>query len=139
MRLNKSPVRVFGDLSFRGKCPREADEQVTFFNWVRREYPATWGRIAFHARNEGLKTAGQFAAVQRHAAEGMTPGAADILIPARVAFVCELKRRDPTLSDLSQEQADYLDAASEAGAFACVALGHVAAIEAFKEWLEVAG
>jgi hypothetical protein len=138
MRLSKLPegIAIYGDTAFRGKCPAESAEQVTFFNWIRREYPATWGRLAFHPRNEGLKKANQFAAVQRHAAEGMTPGAPDIMIPARRAFVCELKRRDPTLSEVSQDQVDYLTAAHAAGAFACIALGVDAAREAFAEWLK---
>ena len=137
MRLSKLPdsIVINGDMTFRGKCPNESAEQVTFFNWIRREYPETWGRLAFHPRNEGLKKANQFAAVQRHAAEGMTPGAPDVIIPARIAFVCELKRRDHTQSDVSQDQMDYLTAAHAAGAFACVALGVNAAREAFAEWL----
>lgn len=139
MRLNDLPdsVPLYGDTAFRGKCPVESAEQITFFNWVRREYPETWGRLAFHPRNEGLKRNGQFSSVQKHAAEGMTPGAPDIIIPARVAFVCELKRRDMTQSDISGEQIEYLVAARGAGAFACVALGVDAARGAFAEWLTV--
>lgn len=135
MRLSDVPFRVFGDPSFRGKCPTEALEQVTFFAMLRREYPATWGVLAIHPRNEGLKTNGQFASVQRHAAEGMTKGAADIIIPGRPALVCELKRRDHTQSAWQDGQVEYLTAAHEAGAFACVALGHEAAWEAVLEWI----
>jgi len=124
--LINAGVRVFGDMSFRGKCPHENAEQMTFFNWIRRDYPDTWGALAFHPRNEGLKSKGQFAAVQRHAAEGMTPGVPDIVLPARVSFVCEIKRLD---------QIGYLIAAHNAGAFACVALGVDAARAAFFEWL----
>jgi len=134
-QLAAAGVAVFGDLAFRGACPIEAAEQMTFFNWLRREYPDTWGRLAFHPRNEGLKVAGQFASVQRHAAEGMTPGAADIIIPARIAFVCELKRLDHSLSQFEDGQVDYLIAAKNAGAFACVALGVDAARAAFSAWI----
>jgi len=136
MRLNNLPkgVLAYGDQNFRGKCQTEAIEQVSFFNRLRREYPETWGAIAVHVRNEGLKTRGQFSSVAKHAAEGMTPGAADILIPARVAFVCELKRRDRTQSAWQEWQEAYLGAAAKAGAFACVALGCDAAWEAFEDW-----
>ena len=135
MRLFDLPFLVFGDPSFRGKCPTEALEQVTFFARLRREYPATWGALAIHPRNEGLKEKGQFASVQRHAAEGMTKGAADIIIPGRPAFVCELKRQDHTKSSWQDGQVEYLTAAHEAGAFACVALGHEAAWMAVRLWI----
>ena len=45
MRLSDLPFLVFGDPSFRGKCPTEAQEQVTFFAMLRREYPGTWGAL----------------------------------------------------------------------------------------------
>ena len=127
-------VLLFGDPDFRGKCPKEDLEQVTFFNKLRREYPDSWGLLALHPRNEGLKTNGQFSSVLKHGAEGMTPGAADIIIPARIAFVCELKRQDRTQSAWQDGQGAFLGAAAGAGAFACVALGWVAAWEAFEAW-----
>lgn len=129
-------VPVFGDTLFRGKCPQEGIEQASFFSKLRREYPDTWGVIALHPRNEGLKIGGQFSSVMKHQAEGMTKGAADIIIPARVAFVCELKRQDHTLSRWQSGQQEYLEAAQAAGAFACVALGAAAAWQAFEEWLD---
>lgn len=127
-------VMIFGDLDFRGKCATEEQEQITLFSRVRRDYPDTWGRLALHPRNEGLKRAGQFQAVSRHKAEGMTPGAADIIIPARVSFVCELKRRDYTLCPWQDGQQEYLIAAAKAGAYACVAFGCDAASGALQEW-----
>lgn len=129
-------VPVFGDMSFRGKCPQEGIEQASFFSKLRREYPDTWGIIALHPRNEGLKIGGQFSSVMKHQAEGMTKGASDIIIPARVAFVCELKRQDHTLSRWQSGQQEYLEAAQAAGAFACIALGAAAAWQAFEEWLD---
>ena len=135
MNLKSLPFPVYGDPWFRGKCPTEAQEQVTFFAMLRREYPGTWGALAVHPRNEGLKSGGQFTSVQRHAAEGMTKGAADIIIPGRRAFVCEMKRRDHTQSAWQDGQVEYLTTAHEAGAFACVALGHQAAWEAVQAWI----
>jgi hypothetical protein len=133
--IQAAGVRVYGDTGFRGKCPSEAIEQVTLFNALRREYPATWGRLALHPRNEQQLRGGQHRALARHKAEGMTPGAADIIIPARVAFVCELKRQDHTLSKWQDGQAEYLIAAQGAGAFACVALGWRAAWQALEDWV----
>jgi hypothetical protein len=87
--------------------------------------------LAIHPRNEGKRTHLQ---VAKEKSEGMTTGATDIVIPARVAFVCELKRRDHTLSSIAPEQLAYLRAAHAAGAYACIALGVDAAWEAFEDW-----
>lgn len=135
MRLNDLPFPVYGDTGFRGKCPVESLEQITFFRRVRDAYPDSYGLTALHPRNEGQKTGGQFGAVSRHKAEGMTPGASDIIIPGRVTFVCEMKRRDRTQSEWQDGQIEYLTAAHNAGAFACVAFGCDAAWGAFQEWL----
>jgi hypothetical protein len=135
MRLNDLPFPVYGDTGFRGKCPVESLEQITFFRRVRDAYPDSYGLTALHPRNEGQKTGGQFGAVSRHKAEGMTPGAADIIIPGRQTFVCEMKRRDRTMCAWQDGQIEYLTAAHNAGAFACVAFGCDAAWEAFEEWL----
>ena len=137
MHLSDLPFRVYGDVKYRGKCPREELEQVTFFSRIRNGFPGTYGALALHPRNEGLKVGGQIRAVSKHRAEGMTPGAADIIIPGAVSFVCELKRRDHTLSKWQDGQVEYLTAAHEAGAFACVALGADAAWEAFEEWVKL--
>lgn len=121
-------IKVYGDLSFRDKrCPTEVAEQMTFFNRVRK---TKYGAIATHIRNEGKRTN-----ALRERMEGMVNGASDIIIPARVPFVCELKRRDHTLCHWQPGQQEYLIAAQEMGAFACVCLGVDAAWEAFQEWI----
>lgn len=125
---------VYGAPTFRGKCPLEHVEQVSVINRIRRDYPDTWGRLVLHPRNEGLKEGGQFSTVVKHKAEGMAVGASDLVIPASTSFVCEIKRCDHTLSHWQEGQLDYLKAAQDAGAFACVALGAVGAWEAFETW-----
>ena len=137
MNLNV-PFPIYGDTSFRGDCPKESVEQVTFFNKLRREYPDTWGALALHPRNEQQLRGGQHRALIRHKAEGMTPGASDVIIPARAAFVCEIKRQDHTKSKWQPGQVAYLTAAQDAGAFACVALGWEGAWAAFEDWLPCA-
>ncbi len=135
MNLKNLPFPVFGNKQFRGDCPVESMEQVTFFNRLRAEYPDTWGAIALHPRNEQKLRGGQHRALIRQKAEGMTPGASDVIIPGRVSFVCEIKRQDHTKSKWQPKQIEYLTAAQNAGAFACVALGWEGAWEAFGEWL----
>jgi hypothetical protein len=124
-------IPVYGDTSYRGKCPLEGVEQASFFNKLRGEYPSSYGLIATHIRNEGKRF---LSTAMKHNAEGMTKGAADIIIPARVPFVCEMKRADHTQSTWQDGQQEYLVAAQDAGAFVCVALGALGAWEAFLEW-----
>ncbi len=127
-------IDVYGDQTYRGKCATESMEQVTFFARLRRDYPKTWGAIAFHPRNEGVRSAMK---IRIEKAEGMVKGASDIIIPGGPAFVCELKRRDHTKSVWQDGQQEYLYAAQRAGAFVCIALGHKAAQEAFGRYLAV--
>ena len=134
MQLRDCPVAIYGDVNFRGKCPKEEIEQVTFFNRLRREYPATYGLIALHPRNEQQLKGSQHRTMIAQKAEGMTLGAADIIIPGAPTFVCEMKRQDHTLSAWKPGQKEYLAAAMNAGAFACIALGHEAAWDAFMTW-----
>jgi hypothetical protein len=123
-------LKVYGDTSYRGDCPSETLEAITFFAQLRREYPDTYGLIATHIRNEGKRSWEQ---VARQKAEGMTKGAPDIIIPTRRAFVCEMKRRDHTKSKWQPMQLEYLKSAHDAGAFVCVALGYDAAYSAFQD------
>ena len=123
---------VFGDVTYRGECPKETVEQITFVARVRREYPDTHGRLLVHIQNEGKRTAGQ---VFYAKANGLTKGASDIVIPGRRTFVCEIKRRDHTKSRWQDGQIGYLQAAHDAGAFVCVALGADGASAAFAEWI----
>lgn len=127
-------LKVYGDLSFRGECPPESAEQVTFFNELRRRHPDSWGRIALHPRNEGKR---HYAQVNREKLEGMAAGASDVIIPGCPAFVCEIKRRDHTQSKWQKDQLPYLEAAHDAGAFVCIALGVEAALAAFDDYLMV--
>ena len=133
MNLNL-PVPIYGNTTFRGKCPHESAEQITFFNQLRTTYPDTWGLLALHPRNEQQLRGGQHRGLIRQKAEGMTPGASDVIIPGRVSFVCEIKRQDHTQSKWQPGQIEYLTAAQNAGAFACLALGWQAAWQAFEDW-----
>ena len=124
---------VYGDTRYRGPCPAESVEQATAISYIRREWPDTYGVLALHPRNEGKRNWRQAA---KHRAEGMMTGASDIIIPARVPFVCEIKRLDHTKSSWECGQKEYLAAAQNEGSFACVALGAAGARAALAEWLQ---
>ena len=129
-------IRVYGDQKYRNKkCPKEDNELITFVNRIRTAYPDTYGRLLVHPENEQKLINGQFQAINKSRAKGMSKGASDIIIPCSPAFVCELKRCDITLCDITDDQIKYLNAAQAVGAFACIALGADAATEAFNDWL----
>lgn len=130
-------IPLYGDPTYRGKCDREQLEQMSIIGRIRREYPDSYGLIVLHPRNEQMVKGGQFSSVMRHNAEGMCKGAADVIIPARKSFVCEVKRRNHTLSTWQDGQVEFLTAAQKAGAFVCVALGAVAAWDGFCEWVKL--
>jgi len=123
---------VFGDTSFRGNCPKESAEQITFFTQLRKEYPDTLGILALHPKNEEKRSGKQFNQLARDKAMGLSPGASDVIIP--LGFACEMKRMDHTKSKWQEGQLEYLEAVHNAGGFACVALGWQAAMEAVKAW-----
>jgi hypothetical protein len=125
-------LKIYGDTEYRGACPKEALEQVTFFARLRRQYPDTLGLIGVHVRNEGKRN---FLQAAKEKSEGMTTGAADIIIPGAPTFICELKRRDHTTSSISDQQLAFLRASQAAGSFVCIALGVDAAWEALHAYL----
>ena len=137
MKLKSIPesIMIYGDINHRdAKCPLESVEQITYVSWVRKQYPDTHGITLYHAKNEGKLINGQFTAITKDRAMGMSKGACDIVVPGSPAFCMEVKRVDHTKSKISDEQIAYLLAAQQAGAFSCIALGHKAAIKAFNDW-----
>jgi hypothetical protein len=126
-------LKCYGAMDFRGDCPPESAEQITFFAELRRRYPDTYGKLALHPKNEEKRKGKQFNRLAMDKALGMTPGASDIIIP--LGFACEMKRQDHTKSKWQPGQLEYLKAVHDAGGFACVALGWKGAWEAFEVWL----
>jgi len=120
-------IAVYGDKSFRGECPKEVEEQRTAIKEIRERWPDTHGRLVVHPRNEGKRDYRQHT---REYLDGLTAGASDIVIPGSPSLVIELKRRDHTLSRLSDKELIYLLAAKDGGSHAVIALGWEAAIEA---------
>lgn len=132
MILSKIPpqIPVFGDTAFRGACPLEAPEQISFLCLLRSEFPGL-AEIAVHIRNEGKRSKRQG---HQQKQEGMNTGASDIVIPCCPPILIELKQRDHTKSSTSAKQLKYLIDSHAMGAFACYALGATGAMEAVREW-----
>lgn len=129
--LSKHAIPLYGDPEWRGKCPLEAAEAVSFFCQLRSEFPEL-AKVATHIRNEGKRTKRQG---YQHQQEGMNTGASDVIIPVCPPIVMEMKRRDHTLSSISREQVDYLVAAASGGAFTGVALGAAGAMKMVRTWV----
>lgn len=126
-------IPVYGDTAYRGDCPKEEAEQITFINWLRREFPDTLGALVVHVKNEGKRTVQQ-AAMDR--ANGMTKGASDIILCCSPAIALEIKRRDHTQSHWQTGQQEYLLTAQKMGSFVGVALGAEGAKEAIRCYLK---
>lgn len=125
-------IPVYGDPSYRGPCPLETAEAISFFCQLRAEYPEL-AAIATHIRNEGKRTKRQGYQYQQ---EGMNTGASDVIIPVSPPIVMEMKRRDHTLSAISKEQISYLVSAAEFGAFTGVVLGAAGGMEMVRAWMD---
>lgn len=128
-----SEIKVYGDTSFRGSCPSETAEQQTFFNQLRKQWPQ-YAAIALHPKNEGKRKGKDFHQLKIDKSMGLNPGASDIIIPGGPTLVIELKKQNLQSARWQPGQQEYLIAAADAGAFACVAGGWVAAMQAVEDW-----
>lgn len=125
-------LKVYGDISFRGDCSKEEIEQITFFNQLKKIYPDI-AELATHVQNEGVKSKQKAA---RDARSGLNQGMADIIIIGVPPCLIEMKRQDHTKSKWQKNQKKKLLLAQDLGAFACVALGYKAALEAVEDWIK---
>lgn len=131
-------IKVYGNTNFRGDCPNEDAELITFFNELKRLYPDL-ARIAIHPDNEGLVLgSGHHHHIKQKAKGAIKKGAADIVICGNPTFVCEMKRQDHTKSRWQDGQLEFLEYSLKNGAFVCIALGYESALEAVKDWIKKA-
>ena len=128
-------IKKYGNMDFRGQCPKEDAELITFFNQLKLHYPDLYD-VAIHPDNERLITGTGFNAQSRQKAKGaIRNGASDIIIVGCPTFVCELKRQDHTKSNWQDGQLEFLEASCKRGAFVCVAFGYEAALKALNDYL----
>ena len=131
-------IKVYGNTNFRGDCPNEDAELITFFNELKRLYPDL-ARIAIHPDNEGLVIGtGHLHHAKQKAKGAINKGATDIIIVGSQTFVCEMKRRDHTKCRWQDGQLEFLEYSLKNGAFVCIALGYESALEAVKDWIKKA-
>ena len=136
MKMHKD-IKVYGNVDFRGDCPLEDAELMTFFNQLRIKYPDI-AKVAIHPDNEGLILGtGHHHHIKQKAKGAIKKGAADIIICGCPTFVCEMKRQDHTKSKWQDGQLDFLQTSQGLGAFVCVALGYEAALQALNDWLKL--
>lgn len=131
MKFHKD-LKVYGDTSFRGKCPKEEVEQITFFNELKRLHPEI-SELATHIKNEGKKSWGQ---IRKDQASGLNQGFSDIIIAGCPTCLIEMKRKDHTKSHWQENQQEKLLLAQDVGVFSCVALGYLGALEAVEDWIK---
>lgn len=127
-------LTVYGDRSYRGKCPREIEDQMSFFTWLGNELPE-YRALTFHPKIESRRSHAQ-AAIDRKAGT-LTKGVADVIAIGFPCLVMELKRKDESDSGWSDGQLKFLERAKNAGASVCVAFGLEAAKEAYLEWVSM--
>lgn len=131
-------IKVYGNTNFRGDCPNEDAELITFFNELNRLHPQL-ATIAIHPDNEGLVLgSGHHHHIKQKAKGAIKKGASDIIIVGNPTFVCEMKRQDHTKSRWQDGQLEFLEYSLKNGAFVCIALGYESALEAVKDWIKKA-
>jgi hypothetical protein len=125
-------LKIYGDTAHRDpNCRKEWVEQKEWFGLLKERRPQYYA-VAVHPKNEGKRNGKQSA--QDSEQGSLNAGASDILIPAGLSFVCEVKRIDHTMSSISADQLRYLRGARDLGSFACIALGSNAAWQALLDW-----
>lgn len=130
-------LRVFGDINFRGDCPKEDAELKTFFSDMRAEHQLKdiLKHVIFHVNNEGKIPRQQITELKSKGA--LVKGVSDIIGIGNPMLVLELKRQDHTKSSYEFGQENFLKMSHQAGAFTCVALGYEGAFQALEAWLEL--
>lgn len=120
-------MRKLGDIV--DNPPSERDEQVTFFNHLRKHKPHL-ALVATHIKNEGKRSMWQ---AQEDKANGLVTGAPDIIIPGSPTLLIELKKRSKS-AKIAPPQLAYMEAAEKMGCESYLCYGWQAAMKAVEEW-----
>ncbi len=105
--------------------PTEAQEQKALFEWAewaKRKYPEL--DLMYHVVNEGRRSLRYGNELKK---QGMKKGVPDICLPVPahhyIGLYIELKRRDRSLSRVTEEQRGWLVALNRVGHYAVVCYG----------------
>ena len=121
---------VFGDLPRSKDNPLEDYVLISLISRIRRDYPSSYGLVAFHVKNESKRSHAQIKADKM---KGLTNGVSDLIVIGNPTLCMEIKR-DNSCS-FEKGQLEFLEQAHKSGAFACVAIGWQGALDAFAHWL----
>jgi hypothetical protein len=136
---NKGDILCYWDETLNAsktKSPLEHIEQINLVAHCRRRWPKEFN-LMLHVPNESDVPAQYRVKLKKC---GILKGASDwlILYPSngKPYMALELKRSRKRDSSISQDQVDFLVNAEYVGAFACVAYGYKAALQAIEEYFK---
>lgn len=123
---------VFGDLPRAKDNPAEDYVLSSLIARIRKDYPCSYGLVAFHVKNEGKRTTQQ---IKVDKLKGLTKGVSDLIVIGNPTLCLELKRDNSCRFE--DGQLEFLEQAQKNGAFSCLAIGYEGALEAFNFWLKM--
>jgi len=136
---NKNNILCYWDESLntsKTKSPLEHIEQINLVAHCRQRWPKEFNLMLHPVNESDIKV--QYRVKLNKC--GLLPGASDwlILYPSngKPYMVLELKRSRKRDSSVSQDQIDFLLNAEYVGAFACVAYGYKAALNAIEKYFK---
>lgn len=121
---------VFGNLPRSKDNPHEDYVLSSLIARIRKDYPTTYGVVAFHVKNEGKRTGQQ---IKLDKLKGLTKGVSDLIIIGNPTLCLEIKRDNSC--QFEDGQLAFLEQAQKSGSFACLAIGYHGCISAFEHWL----
>ena len=122
----------FGDLPKSTSNPAEDYVLSSVVSRIRKDYPTTYGLVAFHVKNESKRTTTQ---IKIDKLKGLTKGVSDLIVIGNPTLCMEIKKDNSCRFEDGQLQ--FLEQAQKGGAFACLAIGYQGALDAFHHWIEI--
>ena len=122
----------FGDLPKSTSNPAEDYVLSSVVSRIRKDYPTTYGLVAFHVKNESKRTTTQ---IKIDKMKGLTKGVSDLIVIGNPTLCMEIKKDNSCRFEDGQLQ--FLEQAQKGGAFACLAIGYQGALDAFHHWIEI--
>lgn len=123
---------VFGGLPRAKDNPAEDYVLSSLISRIRKDYPSSYGLVAFHVKNESRRTVVQ---IRADKAKGLTKGVSDLIIIGNPTLCMEIKKDNSCRFE--DGQLEFLQQAQKQGAFVCLAIGYQGAKDAFDYWLKL--